>query len=173
MTSSEITIEPATAEDHPRLRVIQRDVLAEPTPDLLAAAVDGTAAASPSTGTRNATDADIVDGAGLALVAQVDRPARSDDPVGYVLVLTAGDVAYVPELAVASAWQRQGVGTELIEGACERATADGATEIRLTVRAADGGARAFYRERGFELLEELPDHYEAGAGTGLLLGRPL
>lgn len=148
----EITIDIATPEDRPRLRAIQRAVLAEPSPDLLASAVDG---------------------AGLALVAGVDQPGRTDDPVGYALALTAGEVTYVPELAVTPAWQRRGIGTALLEEIAERATADGVSEVRLTVRADDDAARAFYRDCGFEVLEELPGHYETGSGTGLLLRRLL
>ncbi|WP_135667732.1 GNAT family N-acetyltransferase [Halorhabdus rudnickae] len=148
----EVTIDVATPEDRPRLRAIQRAVLAEPSPDLLAVAVDG---------------------AGLALVARVDQPAQTDDPVGYALALTADEITYIPELAVTPAWQRQGIGTVLIERTAERATADGVTEIRLTVRADDDAARAFYRDCGFEVLEELPDHYETGSGAGLLLRRRL
>ncbi|MFB6200544.1 MAG: GNAT family N-acetyltransferase [Halorhabdus sp.] len=133
------------------MSAIQHAVLEEPSPTLLSAAVDGT---------------------GLALVARPALPDANttDRPVGYVLVLTADAVAYVPELAVSPDWQRRGVGSVLLAAVSDRVDAE---ELRLTVRAEDDDARAFYRDRGFSLREALPDHYETGAGTGLLLGRPL
>lgn len=145
-----VRIDDATPADSSRLRAIQRTVLPEPSPDLLAAAVDGAA---------------------LGLVARVDRPTQADAPVGYAVSLTGDELAYVPELAVVPAWQRQGIGTALLEAVGDRAAKRGVDELRLTVRREDEGARAFYRERGFDVLEELPDHYETGSGAGLLLRR--
>ena len=146
MTAPGITLEPADADDLTGLRTIQHAVLAEPSPALLDAAVNGIA---------------------TALVARFDRP------VGYLLMLTADDAAYVPELAVESDCQRQGIGTALLEAAADRARTDGATELRLTVRLEDDDASAFYRAQGFDVLERLPEHYDTGTGTGLLLTRPL
>jgi len=146
VTTPAVTIDSARPTDHARLSAIQRAVLSDPSPALLTAALDGAA---------------------LALVARYDRP------VGYVLALTPGAVAYVPELAVDTPWQRRGIGTRLLGSVRDRAAATGAEELRLTVRAGDDEARAFYRDRGFEVLERVPDHYETGSGTGLLLRRPL
>ncbi|MFW5955937.1 MAG: GNAT family N-acetyltransferase [Halorhabdus sp.] len=140
------SIRAAQTDDLPHLHAIQRATLAEPAPELLSS---------------------IVEGAGLSLVAQLDRP------VGYVLALTPGGVAYVPELAVESAVQRRGIGSQLLEAVVERAREAGAVDVRLTVRLEDEGARAFYREQGFDVRERLADHFETGSGTGLLLARQL
>jgi ribosomal protein S18 acetylase RimI-like enzyme len=129
--------------DLPRLRAIQRRALAEPWPELLAAATEG------------------------ALPVYV---LTDGDPVGYAIVVADGDsVAYVPELAVDPARQREGHGTRLLAGLRERLTARGYEELRVTVLADDDGARAFYADRGFDRLDRLDGHYEAGDGLVLAL----
>lgn len=131
--------------DLPALRGIQTATLAEPWPELLAAAVEGMPP--------------------LYVV-------EDGDPVGYaVVVADGGSVAYVPELAVDPARQREGYGSRLLGALRERLTADGYDQLRVTVRASDDGARAFYAEHGFVRLERLEDHFETG--DGLLLGLSL
>ena len=143
---SRVTIRPARPTDLPELRAIQASTLSEPAPTLLTAAVEG---------------------AGLALTAVLDQAC------GYILALTADGSAYVPELAVAHSCQRRGIGTKLLEAVGQRANANGADQLRLTVRLEDDGARAFYREQGFDVIARLPDHFESGSGTGLLFARRL
>jgi len=133
----------AEPADLPRLRAIQQRVLAEPWPELLAAAIEGTLPVY------------VVDVEG---------------PVGYAIVVTDGEsVAYVPELAVDPARQREGHGTRLLAGLRERLTRDGYDQLRVTVLADDDGARAFYADRGFEVLDRIEGHYEAGDGLLLAL----
>ncbi|QGN07647.1 N-acetyltransferase [Halorhabdus sp. CBA1104] len=139
-----VRIRSARESDLPVLRSIQHRTLAEPAPDVLTA---------------------IVGGAGLALVA-----VRAQ-PVGYVLALTPGKLAYVPELAVVPAHQRNGIGTQLLERVVQRAGADGARQLRVTVHADDESARRFYRDRGFDIEKRLPEQFDAGSGVGLLLVR--
>jgi ribosomal-protein-alanine N-acetyltransferase len=78
-------------------------------------------------------------------------------------------VAYLAELAVAPGHRRRGHGSALLSAVLDR-LADH-DELRLTTRAADDRARAFYEAAGFERLRRLPGHY--ADGDGLLYGRRL
>lgn len=129
--------------DLPSLQRIQTAALPEPAPDLLRAA----AAAGPP---------DL-------FVADDGRPA------GYA-VLVAGEVAYLPELAVAPARQGKGVGTALLDAVTAdlRRQDGGPDHLRVTVRAGDGRARGFYESRGFEVVEHLPDFFESAAGVAMV-----
>jgi Acetyltransferases len=126
--------------DLPHLRRVQATALAEPAPDLLrAAAVDGPPALF------------VADDGG---------------PVGYA-ILVAGEVAYLPELAVTPARQGEGVGTALLRAlvAATREREKDPDRLRVTARAGDGRTRRFYRSRGFEATDRLPDFFESGAGV--------
>ena len=132
-----MTVRPATPADGPAVRAIQRVAIAEPVPELLGLALG--------------------EGGPRCLVAD------EDGPVGYALALADGATCYVAELAVAPGHRREGHGTALLE-----ALASGpASQLRLSVRAADDGARAFYRARGFEVVGRT-DRFD---GEGLVLAR--
>jgi ribosomal-protein-alanine N-acetyltransferase len=131
--------------DLPRLREIQA-ALAEPWPELLTAALGGP----------------------LPVYVVEDGP-----PVGYAVVVADGEsVAYLPELAVDPARQREGCGSRLLDALRDRLTAAGYDELRVTVRASDCGARAFYADRGFEPVDRLDGHFEDGDGLLLALSLP-
>ncbi|MFW6437304.1 MAG: GNAT family N-acetyltransferase [Halococcoides sp.] len=133
-------------DDRTHLSAIQQAALDAPSPRLLAAAVDGL---------------------GIGLVAVTDRP------VGYAYALLGDDVAYVPEIAVEPSRYRQGIGTALLEALLARVAAAAVAEIRLTVRATDERARAFYRTNGFSEREHMPDYYETEPTGGIVLSRPV
>lgn len=137
-------IREANADELPRLRVIQSTALDEPWPGLLEVGIDGP-----------------------PLVLVLD----DGDPVGYALVVRDFPVAYLAELAIAPAAQRQGYGTLLLSTLVDRLRTDGYETIRLTARADDEHVRSFYATMGFSLVEEIPDHYEDG--DGVLLAREL
>lgn len=121
-------------------------------------------------------------GAGLAGRSTSTAPDGASSVVGYALAVpgaaagaTAGpkdavadrSVAYLAELVVAPGWRRRGVGSELVAGLCERLVAS--DQLRVTARADDHGARAFYRDQGFRAVADLPGHYggeDASAGGG-------
>lgn len=138
------SVREARREDLPRLRAIRAASLREAPPLLLDVAVRGV---------------------GLVLAA------TTTEPVGYALVMCdeEGDVAYLAELAVAPDHRRRGHGSALLSAVLDRVA--GHAELRLTTRADDERARAFYEAAGFERLEELPDHY--ADGDGVLYGRRL
>jgi ribosomal-protein-alanine N-acetyltransferase len=100
-------------------------------------------------------------------------PGESGTPVGYALAVTDGDdeAGYLAELAVAPDHQGEGHGSALLDALADRLRGSDVSELRVAVREVDGAARAFYRERGFERRERLPDHYEQG--DGFLLVREL
>lgn len=156
-------IREATHADLPRLRALQAH-LAAPWPDLLDVAVDDTPAGGP-----------------LALVVETGRAGSADTggPVGYVLVVpddpetddsTADSTrgVYVAELVVAPDHRREGHGSTLLDALASRFP--GYDRLRLTARADDERALAFYRANGFRVLEDLPDHYEDADGLLLVRG---
>ena len=128
--------------DLPFLRQIQGATLAEPAPDLLrAAAADGPPALF------------VADGS---------------EPVGYA-ILVVGEVAYLPELAVAPARQGRGVGTALLDAVvADLGRRGGSDRLRVTARAGDDRVRGFYESRGFVVVEHLPDFFESTAGVALV-----
>jgi ribosomal protein S18 acetylase RimI-like enzyme len=125
--------------DRKRVTEIQQQALAEPWPALLATALEGPPP---------------------LYVADDGRP------VGYCIVVPGGEqVLYVPELAVHPARQGEGLGSALLEAlACEF---DSHSELRLTMRAVDSGAREFYDAHGFEQVERVADHFDSGDGIVL------
>ena len=128
--------------DLPHLRRVQTATLAEPAPDLLrAAAADGPPALF------------VADDGG---------------PVGYA-ILVAGEVAYLPELAVAPARQGEGLGTALLDAVVTalRGREGNPDRLRVTARAGDDRARRFYESRGFDVLERLPEFFESAAGVAM------
>lgn len=137
------TVRSAEPADRDPLFEIQRRTLAEPWPALLETALAGPPPLY------------VVEDGG---------------PVGYATVIPGtGAVAYVPELAVHPDRQGEGFGSHLLEALCGEFA--GHDELRVTVRAVDTRARSFYSEHGFEHVDTVPDHFEAG--DGVVLRRPL
>jgi ribosomal-protein-alanine N-acetyltransferase len=136
-----MTVREARSDDLSRLAAIRAASLSEAPPSLLDVAVRGV---------------------GLVLVA---RAPPSPEPVGYALATCDEErrAASLLELAVAPGHRRQGHGTALLSAVSER-LADH-ERLRLTTRATDDRARAFYEAAGFEPLRELPDHYEDDDGV--------
>lgn len=139
-------VRPARPADAPAIRAVQRAAIAEPAPELLALAL-GDAASGPR--------------CPVAVTG-------GDHPVGYALALEDGATCYVAELAVAADHRRQGHGTALLDALVGDTHAG---EMRLTVRAGDEAARAFYAARGFEAVGRT-DRFDAD-GRGLVLSREL
>jgi ribosomal-protein-alanine N-acetyltransferase len=140
-----VQITRTTTVDGARLREIQQAALPEPWPEILDSALSGFPP---------------------LFVAVADRP------VGYAIVMPGpGETAYLTELAVDPGEQRTGYGSALVDAVSEDQRAEGYERLVLTVRVVDDGARAFYRQHGFEVCERLDDEYESGAG--LLLARDL
>lgn len=137
-------IRAATAADRPAVRSLQR-FLDEPAPALLAAAFDAgvgsVLVAEPGDGTTDAV------GYALSVPGDSGTGTTGEDPV----------VVYLAELVVAPAYRRRSVGARLVRTVGERCT--GCDQLRVTTRADDGEARAFYRDQGFEHVADLPGHF--------------
>lgn len=140
------TVRPARPADAPALRGLQRATVAEPAAELLELAT--------------ATAGDDAGGPRCPVAV------AGDGPVGYALALDDGATCYVAELAVAADHRREGHGTALLDALVADSDAE---EIRLTVRAGDEHARAFYAARGFEPV----GHTDRFDGDGLVLARAL
>jgi len=138
-------IREARPDDRERLVAIQSATLSQPWPELLEMAVEGI---SP------------------VLVAD-----DGSGPVAYALVVSDHPVATVAELAVAPPLQGQGYGTALFEALLDRLRSAGLERVRLTAKADDERARAFYETFDFTVEDELPEHYDDG--DGVLLVRSL
>lgn len=135
--SPDRSIREVRPSDHSRLRTIQQATLSDPSPDLLAAAVDGP----------------------LVALVRLDSTGRI---VGYVVAVAGDGRAYLPELAVAPDAQGVGHGTALLSAIRDRLREDGVETVRVTARADDSRVRAFYEERGFAAVEHVADHYADG-----------
>lgn len=144
-------IREAVPTDMPVLETIQKAALASPWPELLDRAVHG-------------------DGV-FCLVATPETNSESAGPIGYALALD-GDQCYLAEIAVHSDYRRAGHGSALLTCVVDWTDTD---EIRLTVRADDPSANAFYETHEFSVIDRLPGHYDDGETTrdGLLLSKSL
>jgi GNAT superfamily N-acetyltransferase len=92
---------------------------------------------------------DAADLARAAAVFVVGRP-----PVGFVQLEEVDGFAYIVELAVIPKWMRQGIGTALLERACEWARGRGYPAITLTTYADVPWNAPYYRRRGFTEVTE-------------------
>lgn len=77
--------------------------------------------------------------------------------VGYVLPVS-GDGVHVAELVVAESHRREGHASALLDAVCD--SLDDGDEITLAVAPDNEGARAFYRDYGFEAVERREDYFE-------------
>lgn len=81
--------------------------------------------------------------------------------------------AEVEGLVVERAFRRQGIGSALIAACMEWARSQGATTIRLEVRASNAAALALYRRQGFSPAGARRGYYSAPLEDALLLEAPL
>jgi ribosomal protein S18 acetylase RimI-like enzyme len=101
--------------------------------------------------------------------------------VGYVRIGRATDLesnAHVMEvkgIAVSPVARRSGVGTRLIDKACEAAATRGATRMRLRVLGSNPGAQALYERAGFVVEGVLRGEFvlDGRAVDDVLMARPI
>lgn len=86
-------------------------------------------------------------GTGRTLMAE-----RDGRPVGTVRLTRQGDEGGIYGLAVDPAWQRRGVGRDVLRQACARLRADGARRIGLEVAVGNDHALGLYTSIGFAQL---------------------
>jgi ribosomal protein S18 acetylase RimI-like enzyme len=100
---------------------------------------------------------------GAPVAAGGGRLHRLDDLPGFAAVsadgTVAGVVTYLIEadvcevVSIDAAVQREGIGTALLEAACEAAGAAGCRRVRLITTNDNVDALRFYQRRGFALTE--------------------
>jgi len=84
--------------------------------------------------------------------------------VGYTVVMVAAGEAHLLNLSVAGAWQRRGLGRELLNFALKLARDYGAEKILLEVRPSNRPAIALYSAAGFAEIAVRRGYYPAGSG---------
>ena len=93
-----------------------------------------------------------LDPAELARAAAVFVAGRP--PVGFVQIEEVDGLAYLVELAVIPRWMRQGIGTALLERACEWARKHDYPAVTLTTYADVPWNAPYYAKRGFVEITE-------------------
>jgi ribosomal-protein-alanine N-acetyltransferase len=89
--------------------------------------------------------------------------------VGYAGLSVAADESYVQTLAVAPAFQRQGIGTQLLVDLLTRARSRGASLIGLEVRADNAGAQRLYAKFGFEAVGLRRGYYQPSNADAVVM----
>lgn len=92
--------------------------------------------------------------------------------VGFAILLVAAEVADVQRIAVATAAQRQGLGTRLLATLLERAAGAGCERVLLEVGTGNAAAIALYQSLGFDEVARRPGYYRGGADA-LVMAREL
>jgi ribosomal-protein-alanine N-acetyltransferase len=80
-------------------------------------------------------------------------------PVGFGIMKYRDDEAHLLLLAVQPASTRRGIGAALVGWLEASARIAGIGQAYLEARAANAGARAFYRRLGYEEIQMLPGYY--------------
>jgi len=76
-----------------------------------------------------------------------------DVPIGFVIVLKMDDVLHVDELDVLSEFGNRGIGTALLEHACQWAVANGFSVATLSTFREVPWNAPFYQKHGFCIVE--------------------
>ncbi len=98
-----------------------------------------------------------------------------DTVVGYIVSdLTpnyGGNLGHIKDIAVHPDRRGIGIGSALLSRSLSRLTADGATTVKLEVRADNDGAKRLYRAFGFEALRHVPRYYSDGTDAVVMIRR--
>jgi GNAT superfamily N-acetyltransferase len=95
-----------------------------------------------------------LDEAGLAAAKAVFVAGRP--PIGFVQVEEVDELAHIAQLGVVPRWMRQGIGTALLERACEWARAHDYPAVTLITYADVPWNGPYYAARGFREIEPTP-----------------
>jgi ribosomal protein S18 acetylase RimI-like enzyme len=128
-------VRPARARDLPKLAAIEDAGVAQFEAVFGDLTGDALASPAPIGGERSARD-------GFLMVA-------GEEPVGFVHVLFLDGQAHLEQLSVLPSHQRRGIGTALVEAACERLAARGFGGVTLMTYADVAWNAPFYGRRGF------------------------
>lgn len=84
--------------------------------------------------------------------------------VGYAVLMTGAGEAHLLNLSIAAAWQRRGLGRELLDHVIGCARELKVQKIFLEVRASNTAARALYANSRFREIGVRRDYYPAQVG---------
>jgi len=79
--------------------------------------------------------------------------------IGFAIMQFFAEHAHLNLLAVDPTYRHAGIGRRLVEWQEETARTGGIFFVNLEVRAGNTGARAFYRELGYQEMKYLPGYY--------------
>jgi ribosomal-protein-alanine N-acetyltransferase len=94
---------------------------------------------------------------------------REDDVVGYAGLCEFPDVAWVQTMAVATAQQRAGVGSRLLEELLAEAGRRRRREVGLEVRAGNASALRLYERHGFLRTGVRRGYYQPGGEDAVVM----
>lgn len=100
------------------------------------------------------SELDLIPDQRMYWVASVDGKV-----VGYSGVAVIDDFADVATIAVASDFQKQGIGSKLFQFILDYASEHGANRVLLEVRTNNSGAIEMYKKFGFKIVAERPNYY--------------
>lgn len=89
--------------------------------------------------------------------------ASGERVIGYAGLMAVGLEADVQTLAVATDYQRQGVGAQLLDALIDEAKRRECSRLTLEVAAASEPAKSLYLRRGFEVISRRSGYYGPGA----------
>ncbi len=92
---------------------------------------------------------------------------------GFLILRQILDEAEILNLAVLPEFRRQGIGTALLQAALQDASARGAAQAYLEVRASNKPAMEFYKQHGFRTLGRRAQYYASPVEDALVLGLQL
>jgi ribosomal-protein-alanine N-acetyltransferase len=97
---------------------------------------------------------------------------HGDQVIGYAILMVALDEAHLLNIAVASGWQRRGIGRAFLDYILGVAREAKCEIVYLEVRPSNLAARQMYREAGFQQIAIRPSYYPARGGRedALFLG---
>lgn len=95
--------------------------------------------------------------------------------IGYAILMIALDEAHLLNVAIASEWQGQGIGSAFLDHMIGVARSASCQIVYLEVRPSNVAARHLYRRLGFQQIAIRPDYYPAVSGRedALFLGLAL
>lgn len=98
---------------------------------------------------------------------------RQDEVVGYVLCWYVADEVHIVNLAVHTAWRRQGLARGLMADALARARAHGARMATLEVRVHNDAAIRLYDSLGFRQVAIRKGYYADNGEDALVMLKDL
>ena len=84
--------------------------------------------------------------------------------VGYLLAINLGDMFEILQITIAAAYQRQGMATQLLLAAFEKAKKLGCERVVLEVRVTNQKAIALYEKNGFKRDAVRKNYYATPQG---------